>query len=87
MANENPAQSSARIMRCPECGRVSSVAEWVARPICVHAWEGGGTPEIWDGNDANGEGRPIEWSPNEKYRTPGPDTWSEMVPTRLADVD
>jgi hypothetical protein len=37
-----------RTLICPECGRVSSVAEWVERPICVHAWDNG-TPEIWDG--------------------------------------
>lgn len=62
--------------RCVECGRVSSVAEWVKRPICVHSWDAG-SPEIWDGDD-DGEGRTIEQAPNEKFRTPGPDTWSEM---------
>lgn len=67
-----------KVYRCPECGRVASVAPWVARPICVHSWSDG-TPEVWDGDDDNGEGRAIEQAPNEKFRTPGPDTWTEMV--------
>lgn len=74
--------SRERVVRCPECGRVASVPEWCSRPICVHAWDGN-TPEVWDGDDSNGEGRPIEQSPNEKYRTPGPDTWTEMVPVAI----
>lgn len=61
--------------RCPECGRVSSVAEYVSRPICVHSWDSG-TPEIWDGDDV--EGTPIEQSPNPEWRTPGPKTWTAM---------
>lgn len=60
--------------RCPECQRVSSVANWVVRPICVHSWDSC-SPEIWDGADP---GNLIEHSPNEKFRTPGPDTWSDM---------
>jgi hypothetical protein len=60
---------------CPECGRVASVPAWVERPICVHAWDGA-SPEIWDGG---GDERP-EDAVNEKYRTPGPDTWADMVP-------
>lgn len=64
--------------RCGECGRVSSVAEWVKRPICVHAWDAG-SPEIWDGDDVDGEGRTIEQSPNEDYRVPGATTWIEMT--------
>lgn len=65
--------------RCPECGRVSSVADWIKRPVCVHSWDAG-TPEIWDGDNSgpDDDGRPIEHSPSEKFRTPGPDTWSEM---------
>lgn len=74
-----------RHLRCPECGRVASVPEWCARPICVHAWDNN-TPEVWDGDDRDGEGRPIEWSPNEKFRTPGPDTWAEMVPVEVSDA-
>lgn len=35
--------------------------------------------EIWDGNDVDGDNRPIEWSPNEEFRIPGPDTWTEMI--------
>lgn len=66
-------------MRCPSCGRVSSVAPWYTRPICVHAWDSG-TPEIWDGDDTDGDGRAIEQSPNEDWRTPGPRTWTEMEP-------
>jgi len=65
-----------RVVRCPECGRVSSVASWIKRPICVHGWENG-TPEIWDGDQ---EGHKIEDSPNPVWRTPGPETWTEMVP-------
>jgi len=72
-------QESERIMRCPDCGRVASVSPWCKRPICVHAWDGC-TPEVWDGDDTNGEGRPIEWSPNEEYRVPGPQTWTAMEP-------
>lgn len=67
-----------RIMRCPECGRVSSVAPWIARPICVHSWDAG-IPEIWDGDETS-SGGPIEFSRNEEWRTPGPKTWTEMVP-------
>lgn len=70
--------SEARVMRCPECGRVASVPEWCARPVCVHAWDGC-TPEVWDGDNTNGEGRHIEQSPNEEFRSPGPGTWAEMV--------
>lgn len=68
-----------KTLKCPECDRVASVPEWCSRPICVHAWDGL-SPEIWDGDDRDGEGHPIEWAPNEKYRVPGPDTWAEMVP-------
>lgn len=68
-----------RVYECPECGRVASVPEWVARPVCVHAWCSS-TPEVWDGDDADGEGRLIELSPHEPFRTPGPNTWTEMVP-------
>jgi hypothetical protein len=60
------------------------VPEWCARPICVHAWDGN-APEIWDGDDDDGQGRPIEHAPNEDYRTPGPDTWTAMVPASVAD--
>jgi hypothetical protein len=66
-----------RHMRCPECGRVSSVPEWVARPICVHAWLDCG-PEIWNGDDSDGDGHSIEVSASEKWREPGPGTWTEM---------
>jgi hypothetical protein len=66
-----------RTLRCPECSRVASVPDWCNRPICVHDWDGY-APEIWDGKPD--DGRPIEESPNEKYRTPGPDTWADMVP-------
>lgn len=75
-------QEAERQMECPECGRVSSVAPWLTRPICVHSWASG-VPEIWDGDDVNGEGRPIECSPNENYRVPGPDTWAVMVPVEV----
>lgn len=76
---------TARVLRCPECGRVASVPEWCARPICVHAWSDC-APEIWDGDDCGVEpGRKIEESPNEDYRTPGPDTWAEMVPLSRED--
>jgi hypothetical protein len=68
-----------RIMGCPECGRVASVPDWCARPICVHAWVDS-APEVWDGDDTNGEGRPIERAPHEPYRTPGPNTWTAMQP-------
>lgn len=68
-----------RTLRCPDCGRVASVPEWCQRPVCVHAWDGM-APEIWDGNDTNGEGRRLEDSPNPGFREPGPTTWSEMVP-------
>lgn len=67
-----------RVMMCMECMRVASVPDWLERPICMHAWDGN-TPEVWDGNDADGEGRHIEQSPNEKMREPGPRTWSEMI--------
>jgi hypothetical protein len=70
-----------RHMVCPECGRIASVAEWCARPICVHAWDSY-APEIWDGDDSGSDGRPIEWSPNEEWRTPGPDTWAAMIDLR-----
>jgi hypothetical protein len=66
-----------RVMRCPDCGLVSSVAPWCVRPICVHAWDGM-TPEIWDGDSANHDGSPIEQAPNVGMRTPGPKTWTEM---------
>lgn len=73
-----------RHMRCPECGRVASVASWCRRPICVHAWEGSApTPEVWDGDDVDGDGRAIERSPNEKMRAPGAGTWAEMVAVEL----
>lgn len=69
-----------RVLRwCPECGRVASVPEWCKRPICVHAWDGC-APEIWDGDDTDGEGHPVEQSPTEAWRTPGPRTWTAMVP-------
>jgi hypothetical protein len=61
-----------RVMCCPLCHRVASVAPWVKRPICVHSWQGG-VPEIWDGDDP-----PIEQARNIEFRTPGPTTWSEM---------
>lgn len=67
-----------RTLVCPECGRVSSVSPWCARPICVHAWMDAGV-EIWDADNVDGDGRSIECSPNESYRTPGPYTWAEMV--------
>jgi hypothetical protein len=66
-----------RTMRCPTCKRVASVPDWCSRPICLHSWAGSNTPEIWDGDDVDGEGRSIEESPNEEYRTPGKH-WSEM---------
>lgn len=66
-------------MRCPECGRVASVAPWVKRPICLHTFAAN-VPEVWDGDDHDGEGHPIEWAPNPVYRKPGPRTWTEMVP-------
>lgn len=66
-----------RTLICLTCQRVASVPEWCARPICVHAWDGN-APEVWDGDDP-GEGRPIEQAPNEKWRRPGPDTWTAMV--------
>jgi hypothetical protein len=75
-------QEPRRILRCPECGRVASVPDYCARPICVHADEPY-APEVWDGDDENG--RPIEQSPNEEWRTPGPSTWAEMVPVTVAD--
>jgi hypothetical protein len=67
------------VLFCPECGRVASVPEWCSRPICVHAWDGN-APEIWDGDDTDGNGRAIEQAPHEPGRTPGPDTWTAMVP-------
>ena len=72
-----------RHMRCPECGRIASVPDRCKRPICVHAWTGS-APEIWDGDDTNGEGRTVEQSPNEPFRSPGPKTWAAMVPARVA---
>lgn len=72
-----------RHLRCPECGRIASVPEWCSRPICVHAWAGC-APEIWDGDDRDGEGHPIEWSPNEAFRSSGPETWTAMVPVEIA---
>jgi hypothetical protein len=74
--------SVSKVMRCPECGRVASVPGWCARPICVHAWEGC-SPEIWDGDDPHGRGRPIEASDTEAYRVPGPHTWAAMVEIEL----
>lgn len=75
-------QFEGRILMCPECERVASIGDgYNARPICVHSDAGGGgAPEIWDGDDVDGEGRTIEMSPAEVYRTPGPNSWSEMVP-------
>lgn len=70
-----------RTLECPECQRVASVAPWVARPICVHAW-GSKAPEVWDGDDVDGSGRRIEESPERRWRSPGPATWAEMVPLR-----
>ena len=70
---------SDRVMICPDCGRVASVAPWCARPICVHSWDGC-TPEIWDGNESTSDGLPIERAPNEEMRTPGPSTWTTMLP-------
>lgn len=75
-ASPPPENDAFRVLCCPECGRVASVPERCKRPICVHSWDGY-TPEIWD---ADAEGDRIEDSPNERYRTPGPDTWTEMVP-------
>lgn len=72
-------QESERIMRCPECRRVASIAPWVTRPICVHAWADT-VPEVWDGDDAyNGS---IESAANLDWRTPGPETWTAMEPFR-----
>jgi hypothetical protein len=84
---EEPAQQAVgfipnvKVVMCPECGRVASTPEWCIRPICVHGWEGC-VPEVWDGDDTNGSGRPIEHSPNEAFRMPGPNTWTAMVPFR-----
>lgn len=76
-----------RVFMCPLCGRVSSVAEYCTRPICVHSWEGNaGCPEVWDGDNVDGEGRGIEQSPQESFRSPGPHTWAEMVPAALGSV-
>lgn len=75
-----PENKKQRVMRCPECGRIASVAEWIGRPLCVHSWESG-TPEIWDGDDP-----PIENAVNEAWRSPGPNTWTEMEPYNFADV-
>lgn len=69
-------------MRCPECGIIASIAPWCARPVCVHSWDGN-EPEIWDGDDVGWDARRIEDSPNPTYRTPGPETWAEMVPLDL----
>lgn len=66
-----------RVVRCPSCGRVASVPEWCARPICVHAWDGY-APEVWDGDDH--DGRRVEDSPYEPFRTAGPNTWMTMLP-------
>lgn len=71
-----PSAENGRILRCPSCGRVTSVPDWCKRPICVHAWDGY-TPEVWDGDE---EGGRIEDVPNEDFRAPGPRTWTEMVP-------
>lgn len=71
-------------MMCPRCGRVASVPGWCSRPICVHAWNGS-SPEVWDGDDVDGEGRRVEDSPEESFRSPGPTTWSEMVPVIMCE--
>lgn len=63
---------------CPKCGRMTSVPEWCTRPICVHAWDGN-TPEIWDGDNTDGEGRTIEESLDKTFRVPGTDTWAQMI--------
>jgi len=68
-------------MRCPVCGAIATVAEYIKRPICVHVVDLG--PEIWDADDTDGEGRRIEESPNEVYRTPGPASWGLMVPLSM----
>lgn len=70
----------ARVFICPQCGRIASVA-WAERPICMHSNDGiAGTPEIWDGNNTDGNGRKIEESPNEKFRVSGAGTWAQMIP-------
>lgn len=79
------AKEAMRHMRCPECGRVASVAEWCSRPICVHAWVSN-VPEVWDGDNVEGEGGPIEQSPSEAYRSPGPRTWMAMVVVVVEDA-
>lgn len=73
-----------RTLECPECHRVASVADHCKRPICVHNGASNG-PEIWDGDDVDGEGRRIEDSPEPRWRTPGPTTWAEMVPVSSSD--
>lgn len=74
-----------RLYRCPECGAVASVAPWCKRPICVHSWDYN-KPEIWDGDDVDGNGRSIEESPNRTWRTPGLKTWTEMLPLVMSNV-
>jgi hypothetical protein len=70
-----------RVFMCPGCGRVASIADgYNQRPLCVHMDEPGGGPEVIDGNDTDGEGRPIEMVPHEPSRVPGPHSWNEMVP-------
>lgn len=66
------------VMLCPECGRIASVAGWCKRAICVHAWAGC-APEVWDGDDTDGEGRRVEESLNPTFRLPSSDTWTAMV--------
>ena len=75
----------ARVFVCQECNRIASVPDWCSRPICVHAWENC-TPEIWDGDDVDGEGRLIEESPEPRFRTPGPHSWTEMANVSRADL-
>lgn len=69
-----------RVMVCLSCGRVASVPAGLDRPICLHSWEVV-SPEVWDGNNTDGEGRRIEEGgmPN-----PGPATWNNMV--ELKDI-
>lgn len=78
-------KQSWRHFTCPECGRAATVAPWVSRPICVHSWDST-TPEIWDADDTDGHGTPIEQSPNEEYREEGK-WWSLMRETSNQDSE
>jgi hypothetical protein len=73
MATE-PRTPDGRVVRCPDCGRVTSVPEWCKKPVCVHDWEGN-TPEVWD--DA---ADPMSESVEPSWRQPG-EHWSYMVET------